>query len=220
MMTAIDQTELLPPTLGAVLAGGRASRMGGGDKPMRQICGQTILERVIVRLAPQCDGVIVNANGDPARFAGLGLPVVGDTVAGQPGPLGGILAALEWCAAQRPDLAWVLSAPGDCPFLPHDLVARLHAAACENEAPVAVAASDGQTHPIIALWHVGLRTPLRHALTVEDDRKAGRFVMRHGAAVVAWPTTPVDPFFNVNTVEHLREAEQHLRAIDQHGGPA
>lgn len=219
-MTAIDQTTPLPPPLGVVLAGGRASRMGGGDKPMRRIGGQTILERVIARLAPQCDGVIVNANGDPARFAGLGLPVVGDTVAGQPGPLGGILAALEWCAAQRPDLAWVLSAPGDCPFLPHDLAARLHAAASESDAPVAVAASDGQTHPIIALWHVRLHASLRHALTVEDDRKAARFIMRHGAAVVNWPTAPVDPFFNVNTIEHLHEAEQLAHAIDQHGGRA
>lgn len=217
-MIAIDQTAPLPPPLGVVLAGGRASRMGGGDKPMRQIGGQTILHRAIDRLSRQCDGVILNANGDPARFAALGLPVVGDTLAGQPGPLGGILAGLEWCAAQRPDLVWVLSAPGDCPFLPHDLVARLHAAACESDAAVAVAASDGQTHPIVALWHVRLRAALRHTLTVEDDRKAGRFVMRHGAAVVSWPTTPVDPFFNVNTVEHLHEAERLARTIDQHGG--
>ena len=101
--------------------------MGGGDKPMRTIAGRTILERVIARLKPQCDGLILNANGDPARFAAFGLPVIADGVADFPGPLAGILAALDWAAANRPD-AEFLSAAADCPFLPRDLMSRLHGA--------------------------------------------------------------------------------------------
>ena len=149
---------------GVLLAGGLARRMGGGDKPMRQIGGRTILERVIARLQPQCDGLILNANGDPARFASFGLPVIADTVENFPGPLAGILAALDWAAANRPDVSLVLSAAADCPFLPRDLVARLHQALVEENAQLAVAASDGQSHPVIGLWSVALRDELRHAL--------------------------------------------------------
>jgi hypothetical protein len=105
---------------------GRVTRMGGGDKPMRAIGGQTILDCVISRLGPQCDDLLLNANGDPRRFAAFGLPIVADKVSGHPGPLAGVLAALDWVAAQRPGTRWVVSVPGDCPFLPHDLAARLH----------------------------------------------------------------------------------------------
>src|SRR6202142_2881989 len=143
-----------PPTPGVLLAGGLARRMGGGDKPMRQIAGRTILGRVIARLEPQCDGLILNANGDPARFASFGLPVIADTVANFPGPLAGILAALDWAASVRPEVSWVLSAAADCPFLPRDLVARLHHARVRENAELAVAASAGQSHPVIGLWSV------------------------------------------------------------------
>src|SRR5512144_1738368 len=151
---------------GVLLAGGLARRMGGGDKPMRTIAGRTILERVIARLKPQCDGIILNANGDPGRFATFGLTVVADDVPDFPGPLAGILAALDWTAANRPDVEWVLSAAADCPFLPRDLVARLHAARAAENAELAVAASGGQSHPVIGLWRVDLRAALRHSLTV------------------------------------------------------
>ena len=108
-------TTEISATQGVLLAGGLARRMGGGDKPMRTIGGRTILERVIARLKPQCDGLILNANGDPARFAAFGLQVIADDVPGFPGPLAGILAALDWTAANRPEAEWVLSAAGDCP---------------------------------------------------------------------------------------------------------
>ncbi|HKH01589.1 MAG TPA: molybdenum cofactor guanylyltransferase MobA, partial [Bradyrhizobium sp.] len=162
-------------TPAVLLAGGLARRMGGGDKPMRQIGGRTILERVIARLGPQCDGLVLNANGDPARFAKFGLPVIADTIENFPGPLAGILAGLDWAAANRPDAAWILSAAADCPFLPRDLVARLHRARMENDAQLAVAASGGQSHPVIGLWSVALRDQLRHALVVEDIRKIDRW---------------------------------------------
>jgi molybdopterin-guanine dinucleotide biosynthesis protein A len=202
-----------PATPGVLLAGGLARRMGGGDKPMRQIAGRTILERVIARLKPQCDGLILNANGDPARFAAFGLPVIADTVADFPGPLAGILAALDWVATDRPEISWVLSAAADCPFLPRDLLARLHRARAEQNAQLAVAASGGQSHPVIGLWSVALREELRHALVVEDVRKIDRWTARYRLATVTWPTTPLDPFFNANTVDDIAEAET-LAALD------
>ena len=198
---------------GVLLAGGLARRMGGGDKPMRTIGGRTILERVIARLSPQCDGLILNANGDPARFAAFGLPVVADGVAGFPGPLAGILAALDWAARNRPEVTHVLSAAADCPFLPRDLVARLEKARVEQGATLAVAASGAQTHPVIGLWKVNLRDELRHALIDEDVRKIDRWTARYPLATVSWPTTPLDPFFNANTVDDIADAER-LAALD------
>jgi molybdopterin-guanine dinucleotide biosynthesis protein A len=198
---------------GVLLAGGLARRMGGGDKPMRTIGGRTILERVIARLESQCDGLLLNANGDPARFAAFGLPVIPDGVADFPGPLAGILAALDWTAANRPGVSLVLSAAGDCPFLPRDLVSRLHAALTSENAELAVAASDGQSHPVIGLWSVALREQLRHALVVEDVRKIDRWTARYRLATVTWPVTPLDPFFNANTVDDIAEAER-LAALD------
>ena len=202
-----------PATPGVLLAGGLARRMGGGDKPMRRIAGRTILERVIARLKPQCDGLILNANGDPARFAAFGLPVIADTVADFPGPLAGILAALDWVAANRPEISWVLSAAADCPFLPPDLLARLHRARAEENAQLAVAASGGQSHPVIGLWSVVLREELRHALVVEDIRKIDRWTARYRLATVTWPIKPLDPFFNANTIDDIAEAER-LAVLD------
>ena len=193
---------------GVLLAGGLARRMGGGDKPMRQIGGKTILERVIARLKPQCGELILNANGDPARFASFGLPVIADTVENFPGPLAGILAALDWAAANRPGVSLLLSAAADCPFLPRDLVSRLYQALVKDNAQLAVAASDGQSHPVIGLWSVALRGELRHALVQEDVRKIDRWTARYKLATVTWPTQPLDPFFNANTTDDIAEAER------------
>ena len=198
----------VPVTPGVLLAGGLARRMGGGDKPMRPIGGRTILARAIARLTPQCDGLILSANGDPARFADFALPVIPDTVENHPGPLAGILASLDWAAAHRPGVSWVLSVAADCPFLPRDLVARLHHARAEQGAELAVAASGGRSQPVIGLWHVGLREELRHALVVEDIRKVSRWTARYRLATVTWPAQPLDPFFNANTVDDLAEAER------------
>jgi len=203
-------TNSVPAVL---LAGGLARRMGGGDKPMRRIGGRTILERVIARLKPQCGELILNANGDPARFAEFGLPVIADTVEDFPGPLAGILAALDWTAAHRPDVRFILSAAADCPFLPRDLVARLTRALAEQDAQLAVASSGGQSHPVIGLWSVALREELRHALVVEDIRKIDRWTSRYNLATVSWPTTPLDPFFNANTMDDIAEADR-LAALD------
>ncbi|AMJ63329.1 molybdenum cofactor guanylyltransferase MobA [Bosea sp. PAMC 26642] len=197
-----------PPTLGLLLAGGLARRMGGGDKPLRTIAGRTILAHVIERLAPQCEGLLVNANGDPARFAAYGLPVVADSVPDFAGPLAGILAGLDWMAQHRSDLHWLVSVAADTPFIPRDLVVRLHQAREQAGVPLACAASGGWTHPVIGLWPVRLREELRHALTVEGERKIDRWTARHGCASAEWPVTPVDPFFNANRPDDLAEAER------------
>jgi len=198
-----------------LLAGGLARRMGGGDKPLKTIGGRTILERAIERLKPQCDALILNANGDPARFAATGLTVVADDVPGFAGPLAGILAALDWAAANRPDIAWVVSGAADSPFLPHDFVSRLHAARAAAGVPLACAESGGQAHPVNALWPVALREDLRHALVVEDIRKIDRWTARHGIAHASWPAEPLDPFFNANTPDDVAAAERLARLHEQ-----
>jgi molybdenum cofactor guanylyltransferase len=198
---------------GVVLAGGRAQRMGGGDKPLREIGGHTILTRVIGRLESQCESLLLSANGDPLRFSSFGLPVIADGVKQHPGPLAGILAGLDWAATHRPNAQWIVSAPGDCPFLPRDLVARLRQAVSAQGAELAVAASQGRSHPVIGLWKVGLRDALREALVVEGLRKVRDWTGRYRVATVAWPADPLDPFFNVNTAEDLAEAER-LAALE------
>ncbi|MGJ4953485.1 molybdenum cofactor guanylyltransferase MobA [Bradyrhizobium sp. HKCCYLS20291] len=189
-----------------LLAGGLSRRMGGGDKPMRLIGGQTILQRVIARLTPQCGTLFLNANGDPARFGGFGLTVVPDSIDGFQGPLAGILAGLDVVAARMPTAQWMLSAAADCPFLPPDLVMRLATARTAERADIALAASGGQIHPVIGLWPVGLRDDLRRALVTEDIRKVTRFTARYNVATVTWPIQPRDPFFNANTADDLAEA--------------
>ena len=199
-------------TLGCVLAGGLARRMGGGDKPMRSLGGQTMLGHVLARLAPQVEAVVLNANGDASRFAGFGLPVVPDGLPDHPGPLAGILAALDWAAQERPDLPWVVSVPGDSPLIPHDLVDRLHVVRAAAGVPLACARSAGQVHPPVGLWAVALRDDLRAAL-LAGERKIDRWTARHGCAPVDWPATPVDPFFNANTPEDLDAAERMLAVL-------
>ena len=197
-----------PTTLGLVLAGGLARRMGGGDKARIRIGGRTILERVLARLKPQCAALILNANGDPARFADTGLAVVPDSVPDFAGPLAGILAGLDWAAREAPDVADIVSVPGDCPFLPEDLVARLSAARSREGAPLACARSGEWRHPVVGLWPVALRGDLRHALVAEGLRKIEAWTARHGVAVADWPAAPIDPFFNINTPEDAAEAER------------
>jgi molybdopterin-guanine dinucleotide biosynthesis protein A len=181
--------------------------MGGGDKARIRIGGATILQRVLDRLGPQCSGVIINANGDPARFADTGLPVIADSVPDFAGPLAGILAGLDWAATHAPNAEWLASAPGDCPFLPKDLVARLHDARVKAGTPLACARSGEWRHPVVGLWPVPLRDDLRQALTAEGLHKIELWTARHGVAIAEWPDTPVDPFFNVNTPEDAARAE-------------
>ena len=193
--------------VGVLLAGGQSRRMGGGDKNLRQLGGRPILDRVIERLQPQVGRLILNANGDPGRFARTGLTVVPDSVEGFVGPLAGVLAGLDWAAANVPAAMWVVTAATDAPFLPADLVARL-VVATEEGAELVCAASHGQPHPVIGLWAVRLREDLRRAVVEEGLRKVDAWTARHRLAMVDFPADPVDPFFNVNTPEDLAAAER------------
>lgn len=187
-----------------ILAGGKATRMGGGDKPLKEIAGRTILSRVIERLGGEAP-VVLNANADISRFASFNLPVVADARSDYPGPLAGILAGLDW-AARETTATDVLSVPGDCPFIPLDLATRLDSARKAAGLPLACAGSGGWTHPVIGLWPVSIREELRAALEA-GERKIDRFTARFGCATAEWAIDGYDPFFNVNAPGDLSEAE-------------
>ena len=194
--------------VGLLLAGGLSRRMGGGDKALRRLGERTLLDHVIDRVRPQVDGLVLNANGDPARFAGFGLPVVADSVPDFAGPLAGILAGLDWAAAERPDCELIVSVPTDAPFLPRDLVVRLRAEMQAANAELACAASGGQPHPVVGLWPVRLRQALHQAVVDEDVRKVDAWTGRYRLATVpfAEEVPGVDPFFNANRPEDLDRA--------------
>ena len=191
---------------GVLLAGGLARRMGGGDKGMRMLLGRPLLDWVIERARPQVRALALNANGDPARLASFGLPVVPDGIAGFAGPLAGVLAGLDWAADELAEATHVASFATDAPFLPRDLVRRL-AIAVEDGAELACAASAGQAHPVFGLWPVALRYDLRRALE-SGVRKVDQWTGRYRLATVEFAERPVDPFFNVNSAEDLAAAER------------
>ncbi|WP_298904705.1 molybdenum cofactor guanylyltransferase MobA [uncultured Aliiroseovarius sp.] len=198
--------------LGIILAGGLATRMGGGDKGRLPLGDGTLLSHVIDRLAPQVDGMALNANGNPARFADTGLPVLPDSIDGYAGPLAGVLAGLDWAAEQG--ATHVVSAAADTPFFPRDLVDRLLIAAQRDGTDIALAATldpqrGAMRQPTFGLWPVALRDDLRAAL--EDGlRKVVLWTDKHGAATASFLPAPFDPFFNVNTPDDLAQAEQIL----------
>jgi molybdopterin-guanine dinucleotide biosynthesis protein A len=201
-------------TIGVLLAGGLSMRMGGGDKCLRELGGRPILARIIERVEPQVARLILNANGDLARFADFGLPVVADVVAGFAGPLAGVLTALDWAATNAPDCPWVASFATDAPFLPLDLVARLHAAVDAEGADMACARSGGRDQPVFGLWPVRLRNDLRAAMAA-GVRKVDIWTADYRLAVAEFATAPLDPFFNANRPQDLAEAE---RLIAERGG--
>ena len=198
--------------LGIILAGGQATRMGGGDKGLLSLNGQSLLSRVIDRLEPQVAGLALNANGDPTRFDAFGLPVLPDSIHGFAGPLAGVLAGLDWAASLGADC--VVSAAADTPFFPPDLVPQLLLAAEGMQNPLVLAATPdldrGQVrHPTFGLWPVALRDDLRAALA-DGLRKVVIWTERHGARDCVFPTGRIDPFFNVNTPEDLGRAHHML----------
>lgn len=202
--------------IGVILAGGLSRRMGGGDKGLRLLGGKPILQHVIERVVPQVGRAIVNANGDPARFARFGLPVVPDSLGDFPGPLAGVLAGMEWARANAPEATHVATVAGDSPFVPRDLVARMVAAlgpADSGGAQLVTVRSAGQDYPIIGLWPVALAGDLRRAMVEEAMRKVDRWTARYTLAVVEFAAEPVDPFFNANAPEDLAEAERLLALL-------
>ena len=196
------------PIVGVILAGGRAERMGGGDKGLRTVGGKAILARVIERVRPQVDALVLNANGDPARFAAFDLPVAPDSIPDFAGPLAGVLAGLGWAAANRPQAQYIVTVPADGPFVPRDLVRHLADTLATEDAELVTAASGAQTYPVVGLWPVSLRQALHDALTKEGVRKVDAWTRRFRRAISTFPAEPVDPFFNANTLEQLAEAER------------
>ena len=191
-----------------ILAGGLARRMGGGDKALKRVGGQSILDRVIARMSTQAQRLALNANGDPERFASFGLPVIADGIADYPGPLAGILAGMRWAnglGARR-----VATVAADGPFLPRDLILRLALATT----PVATAASGGFTHPVIGIFDVSLADDLEAQL-LQGERKIDRWSARHGVSEIEWPVVPFDPFFNANSPDDLAAAEAVLNAYPE-----
>ena len=198
------------PVNGVLLAGGRGRRMGGGDKFLRQLNGRPLLAHVIERARPQVAGLVINANGDPARFAAYALPAAADVVQGFLGPLAGILTGLEWVRAHAPACPWLASFASDTPFFPDDLVVRLLEGVQAEEAEIGCAASGGRTHPVFGLWPVTLAPALRRALTSEGVRKIDAWTARYRVAIAVFPSEPYDPFFNVNDAADLQQAEALL----------
>lgn len=196
--------------LGVVLAGGLARRMGGGDKSLQMLAGRSILDHILERFTLQVDAVILNANGDAARFARWNLPVAGDAIPDYAGPLAGVLAGLAWAKQNRPEISDIVTVPGDGPFLPRDLVARMAAAREAAGADLACAVSAGQAYPVVGLWPVRLHDDLRKAMVDEDIRKVDRWTARHKLVQVEFAAQPVDPFFNANTPDDIAEAERLL----------
>ncbi len=198
---------------GVILAGGTAQRMGGGDKGLLRLNAKTIIETVMERLSPQVDRMVLNANGDPQRFAPLGLEVIADPLPELMGPLGGVLAGLEWAKTNAPRPSHIVTAAADTPFLPADLVARLMEAARVSGGP-AMACSNGTLHPVFALWPQHLADDLARHLASGGTRRLRAYACeRHNAALVDFPCSPeADPFFNINTPEDLQIArERHQR---------
>ena len=205
--------------IGVLLAGGQARRMGGGDKCLLPLAGRPLLVHAIERLGPQVSALVLNANGDPARFSDFGLPVVADPIEGFAGPLAGVLAGLRWTRANRPEARWIATAATDTPFFPHDLVARLIAATGGTYPAIALAASGGRQHPVFGLWPTALADDLERSLEA-GTRKVLDWADRHTrvdapfAPLDAGPEA-LDPFYNVNRPSDLAEADAFLAALQR-----
>jgi molybdopterin-guanine dinucleotide biosynthesis protein A len=195
---------------GVLLAGGLARRMGGGDKCLTLLAGRPLLDYVVERLKPQVCALSINANGDPARFGAWGLPVIADTLGQNPGPLAGVLAGMRWALTHG--YSDIVTVPADTPFIPDDLCVRLEQARRDAGAEIAIAASGGRRHPVVALWPAALADTIEHAVRDQDIRGVTEFLKSRPVAVAEFSVLPRDPFFNINDPGQLAQAERLLRA--------
>jgi molybdenum cofactor guanylyltransferase len=216
-MTTRDQHYFATDIVGVMLSGGQSRRMGGGDKALRDLCGQPMLAHVIQRLRPQVGPMVINANGDPMRFAAFGLPVAPDTIDGFVGPLAGVLAGMLWAKTHAPAARWIATVSTDAPFLPENLVDRLRQSLTNQPNAIAIAQSGGEVHPVIGLWPLDHAEDLEQALR-DGVRKVLAWTDRHGTVPVEFPFqscagTSVDPFFNANHPDELEEARRLLALV-------
>ena len=196
--------------LAVILAGGEGRRMGGEDKARLNLGGQPLIRHVLDRVTPQAHATAISCHEEPERFSDLGVPVIADEFAERLGPIGGILSAMDWAAANLPSAEYILTVPTDTPFLPHDLVRRLNYARDMSDLNMACACSGDQIHPVVALWPVEVRGILRRSLERAPERNVRNWARRIGCAYAIWQAEPEDPFFNVNTPADLAEAHQRL----------
>ncbi len=200
--------------VGLLLAGGLSRRMGGGDKALTQLGGRSVLSRIIDLAKPQVSELLLNANGDPARFAEYGLPVVPDVIEGYAGPLAGVLTGLEWISQNRPQCQWLATFPSDAPFMPKDMIAQMEAEVEKQGAQLACAITNGRSHPVVGLWPVALKNQLRKAMLEEEMRKIDLWTARYKLVEVEFSCDPVDPFFNANRPEDFGKAEELLALVE------
>ena len=191
-----------------LLAGGQARRMGGGDKNLMMLAGKPVLRHVLDRVDFANRPLMINANGDPARYAAFGLPVCADVIDGYAGPLAGILTGLEWVAANHSDCSHMVSLATDAPFLPVNLIAVLESAIGDG-GEIAQAMSLHRRHPVFAIWPVAIAGALRDAVIDEGVRKIDDFTARYHCVTVEFAGTP-DPFMNLNRPDDFDLATQIL----------
>lgn len=196
-----------------ILAGGRSSRFGGGDKCLAMLGPQPVIGHVIETLRPQVAAIALNVNGDSAPYERFGLPLIPDDPPDYAGPLAGVLAGLDWAAAAGQPA--IISVAGDTPIFPEDLVIGLRAAGITAHSALVTAYGrmpDGELnpHPVFGLWPVTLRRALRAALASGQNRVRA-FTEAQGAAVAIFPEEGAT-FRNINTPEDLRAAALDLGA--------
>ena len=202
-------TKSKPSVAGAILIGGKSVRMGGGDKCLQLLGGASLLSHIIGIFKSQVQSLLLNANGDPARFEEFGLPVRPDCYGENEGPLAGILTAMRWAVDE--EVQWLFTVAGDAPFIPDDLVQRCLETAITNGAKMVCASSNGRPHPVCALWDIALADDLERALVERHVRKIDLWTSTINAAVEDFSTDPIDPFFNINTPRDLEEAERLMK---------
>ena len=201
---------------GIILAGGLSRRMGGGDKGLLMLGETSIIERVIDKILPQVGSLAININGDSSRFPDYKLPIIPDSIKGYLGPLSGILAGMEW--AFKNGNRYIATVAADTPFLPDDLIKRLHAMVKSKNLNIGIAASriltvdDVFIHPTIGIWEVALKDDLRDALA-NDTRKIMFWAKKFKLDYYYFDTSDKlsDPFFNINTPDDLEEAKYRLK---------
>lgn len=216
MTTEVEMDSHSGGILACILAGGQSRRMGGGDKTLIELGDRPMLARIIERLKPQTENIVLNANGDPNRFGQFGFPVVPDPVGEYAGPLAGILAGLTYARMHMPEVAYIVSVAGDTPFFPKDLVVRLTAAIPRDAPVIALASSHNKLHPVFGLWPVALADHLHEWLSSGQNGKVLAFVDQHDSVEVAFDDatpTGLDPFFNANRPEDLETARQAMDLI-------
>ena len=194
--------------IGVILAGGQSRRFGGGDKFLKKLNGKLLIDHVVDRVRSQTGDLIINSNSDAVLFKTQSFPIVPDSIQGYAGPLAGVLAGMEWVLKNKPESQWIATFPSDAPFIPLDCVEKMQLCAEKEKADIVCVASGGRTHPVCALWRVGLAIDLREAMLNEEIRKIDLWTARHRLFIVEFPNKPNDSFFNINRPGDLERAEE------------